>query len=46
MGSIFGKATVAPRPFVNTRLRQRYEEILCEAAYSNFRRFEVSARIT
>ena len=36
---------VASRPGVNTGLRQAYEEILCEATYSNFRRFEVSARI-
>ena len=36
---------VAPRPFVKTQQRLRYEEILCNAAYTNFRRFEVTARI-
>lgn len=36
---------VEPRAGVNTRLRQRYEKILCEAVYSNFHRFEVTARI-
>jgi hypothetical protein len=36
---------VAPPSFVKTRLQPRYEEIRCEATYTNFRRFEVTARI-
>jgi hypothetical protein len=34
-----------PRPGVNSGLRQRYEEILCEATYSGFRKFQVTTRI-
>lgn len=34
---------IPPRPSVKTR--PRYEEIRCEAVYTNFRRFEVTARI-
>ena len=36
---------IAPRPFVKRQSQLRYEEIRCEAAYTNFRRFEVTARI-
>ena len=34
-----------PRPGVKTGPRQRYEEILCEATYSEFRKFQVTTKI-